>query len=256
MVFKTLLILVVIAVLMEDSLSIKKSPEEEKEEREMAEKVNATLAEEEKKRQEENEKKEDEREKKPDQGKKKNIAKDKVDEEDKRNRTQGVVQGDQDEACPVCNNTCPVNSTCPAEKPCKRCPEVQDCPPKEDCRPCEPCLPCPGVNSTVDSPPTVTCPEVSNMSTAVAMVIGAVASLLVAGVATGVGLLLRYVPPIASGFLFLATIVLIWYLCSQYPDTARELGGRAATLLREAATALSHRIMEALRHHNNQVGFS
>jgi hypothetical protein len=52
-----------------------------------------------------------------------------------------------------------------------------------------------------------------------------------------------------------AAIIIIWYLCSHYPETARELGGRAATLLREAATALGNRIVEALRHHNEQVGF-
>jgi hypothetical protein len=87
------------------------------------------------------------------------------------------------------------------------------------------------------------------------MLVGACASLLVTGVATIVGLVLRYVPPTISGFLILATIIIIWYLCSHYPETARELGGRAATLLREAAAALSHRIMAAIRHHD-QVGFS
>jgi hypothetical protein len=48
----------------------------------------------------------------------------------------------------------------------------------------------------------------------------------------------------------------MWYLCSQYPETARELGGRATTLLREAVVALGHRVMEAIRHHQEQVGFS
>ncbi len=94
------------------------------------------------------------------------------------------------------------------------------------------------------------------MTVPVALVVGAMASLLVTGVAAAIGLILRYVNPIASGFLFMATIVIIWYLCSHYPEAARGLGGRAATLLREAAAALSHRVMEALRHHNNQVGFS
>jgi uncharacterized membrane protein YphA (DoxX/SURF4 family) len=93
------------------------------------------------------------------------------------------------------------------------------------------------------------------MSVPVALVVGVVAGVLVTGVATAIGLILRYIPPVASGFFFMATIIIIWYLCSQYPETARELGGRAATLLREAATALSHRIVEALRHHSEQVGF-
>ncbi len=94
------------------------------------------------------------------------------------------------------------------------------------------------------------------MSVPVAMAIGACASLLVTGVVTALGLLLRYVPPTVSGFLILATIIIIWYLCSHYPETARELGGRAVAVLREAAMALSHRVVEALQRHNEQVGFS
>ncbi len=85
------------------------------------------------------------------------------------------------------------------------------------------------------------------------MLVGASASLLFTGLAAIIGLLLRYVSPIASGFIFVATLVIIWYLCSHYPETAREIGGRAATLLREAAVALSHRVMAAIRHHD-QVG--
>ncbi len=81
------------------------------------------------------------------------------------------------------------------------------------------------------------------MSVPVAMLVGACASLLVTGVATAIGLLLRYVQPTISGLLIIAILILVWYLSSQYPDTARELGARAATLLREAATALSHRVM-------------
>ncbi len=94
------------------------------------------------------------------------------------------------------------------------------------------------------------------MPTAVAVVVGASAALLAVGAAASVGLLLRYVSPIVSGFIFVATIVIIWYLCSHYPETARELGGRAATLLREASVALGHRIMAALQRQNDQVDFS
>jgi hypothetical protein len=91
MVFKTLLIVLVFAVLMEDSLSIKKTAEEEKEDREIAEKVNATLADEAEKKKEE----EDENEAK----KKKGVKK-----ED--------VEG-QDEACPPANVSCPIVEPCP-----------------------------------------------------------------------------------------------------------------------------------------------
>ncbi len=91
------------------------------------------------------------------------------------------------------------------------------------------------------------------MSVPEAMAIGAVAGLLVTGLATTIGLLLRYVSPIVSGFLFLSTIIIVWYLSSQYPAVARDLGGRAATLLREAAVALGHRVMAAVQRHQEQV---
>ncbi len=77
------------------------------------------------------------------------------------------------------------------------------------------------------------------MTVPVAMVVGAVVSLFVTGVAAAIDLLLRYVPPIVSGILFLAVIILIWYLSSQYPETARELGGRVVATLREATIALA-----------------
>ncbi len=94
------------------------------------------------------------------------------------------------------------------------------------------------------------------MTVPVALAVGAMASLLVAGVATGVGLLLRYVPPMVSGLFFISIIIMVWYLSSQYPETARDLGGRVVATLREATIALGHRVMEAIRHHNDQVGFS
>jgi hypothetical protein len=93
------------------------------------------------------------------------------------------------------------------------------------------------------------------MTIPVAMAVGAAASFLVIGVATAVGLVIRYVPPMFSGLLFISIVVLTWYLSSHYPETARELGGRAATILREAASTLSHRVVEVLRRHSEQVGF-
>jgi hypothetical protein len=243
-------VLLVFALLLEDGSSVKKKTEDErKEDEELAKAVNRTLAEEKRKEDEENEKKKRE----------KNIAKDK---EDKKNGTQVVVQGDRDEACPICNSTCPVcNSTCPTVKPCRRCPVEQDCPPSEDCPPCEDCRPCqPCFSGTVDNssipdcPTPPVCPETGGMSVPVALVVGAMASLLAVGVAVAIGLLLRYVPPLVSGFLFLAIILMVWFFSSHYPETARELGGRVVTALREATIALGHRVMEAIRHHNDQVG--
>jgi hypothetical protein len=253
MVFKTILLILVISVLMEDSASIKKSVEEEKEDEELARAVNKTLAEEEKKRQEE----EDEKKKKDEKKSK------------KEDRDKDKDMKDKSEACP------PVNTSCPIVKPCPPCPRIKECEPCKECPRCEEpeeseecpplecppvyCRPCPVVNSTsrgqeLPSPPS--CPDLPSMTVPTALAVGAVTGIMVTGIAAAVGLILRYVSPIVSGFLFLATIIIIWYLCSHHPETARELGGRAATLLREAATALGHRVMAALQRQADQVGLS
>ncbi len=103
-------------------------------------------------------------------------------------------------------------------------------------------------------PPGSGCPDPTGVTVPVALVVGASAGVLLTGSAAAIGLILRYVNPIASGFFFMATVVLIWYLCSQYPETARALGGQAATLLREAAVALGHRVMAAIQRQQEQVG--
>jgi uncharacterized membrane protein YphA (DoxX/SURF4 family) len=270
----------VIAILMEDSTSIKKTPEEEKEEREMAEKVNATLAEEEEMERQE----EEERKKRQDQEKKQEENQDQEKQGKARNETgsatssTGKIKG-QDEACPTVNSTCPEQESCqPCPEvrlclPCKECPAPVDCPKVDSCQPCAPCPPidcgpCPEVgpcrpcrpcvpNNTIVQPPSDSgCPEpVQAMTVPVAMAVGAGAALLVTGVATVIGLVIRYVPPIVSGFIFVSTIIIVWYLSSQYPETARDLGRRAWTTLQEATVALGHRIVEAIRHHNDQVGY-
>jgi hypothetical protein len=244
---KILLIILVIAILMDDSASIRKTEEEKKEEEEIAKAVNATLEAEEAKR-----KKEEEDEKK------KQLKEEKKKDKTEKKKDKNMKEIDQDEAGPLLNSTCPSVDPCPEEQTCpeeRACPPCEDCPPVRDCGPCSPCGPCPKLNNT-QLPSTPDCPEVAEvtMSVPVAMLVGAMASLLVTGVAAAIGLLLRYVSPIVSGFLFLATIVILWYLCSQYPETAREMGGRLVATLREASIALGHRVMEAIRHHNEQVG--
>jgi hypothetical protein len=259
MVFKTLLILLVVAVLLEDSMSVKKKTKEEEEEDErVAKEVNATLA------AEEAEKKKEEEEKK--RAEKSKMTGKMRDQDKKKEDTE--TQVGQGEDCPPCNNTCPEVEIChpcgpcPEERPCLEvdchpCPPCKECPEEKPCSPCRPCMPCPALNCTgghQNCPSTPSCPEAGGMSASLALAVGVLVGLLCSAVAAAIGLILRYVPPIASGFLFLATIVIIWYLCSHYPETARELGGRAASLLREAATALSHRVMAAIRHHD-QVSF-
>jgi hypothetical protein len=254
MVIKTLLIFILVAILMEDGSSIRKTAEEVKEEEEVAKAVNRTLAEE-KRKEDEEKKKQQNQEKKQEDGDEKAFVE---------------KQEGQDEACP------PVNFTCPVVKPCSPCPKVKECPTPVGCQPCVECgscikceeqeecpplecppvLPCPVDNSTrrgqeLPSPPS--CPDLPSMTVPTALAVGAVTGIMVTGIAAAMGLILRYVSPIVSGFLFLATIIIVWYLCSQYPETARELGGRVMDILREASVALSHRVMDALQRHRDQV---
>jgi hypothetical protein len=267
---KILLVFILVAILMEDGSSIKKTAEEKKEDEEIAKAVNATLAaEEEKKRRDD----EDEKKKK-------------IRTQDEKKRDVDVKGKGKDEACPPLNFTCPTVEPCedcpkcpsvrcdpcpekkncvpcPGERPCPEidCHPCKECPPCKKCglcpvvRPCQPCGPCPGENSTRRdqelTPPS--CPEPSVMTVPVATAVGAAATLLAAGVAAVLGLLLRYVPPLVSGFTIIALFVFVWYLCSHYPDTAREIGGRVVEVLREATSTLSHRILAAIRHHD-QVG--
>jgi hypothetical protein len=245
MAFKAICIILVIVVLLEDGSSMReKTEKEKKEDRELAEKVNATLAEEEKKKAEEEKKKTKTQEKERDETKDK-------EEEEKQNPEK---EKGQDEACPSSNQTCPDQEPCPKVKECGPCPEVPGPQHNVSCR-----------NTTVTRvvtvnqtcPVTPSCPEISpSMTVPVAMAVGACAGVLVTGVAAIIGVVIRYLSPLECGFLVLAVIIFVWYFSSQHPETARELGGRAATLLREAAAALSHRIVDAIRHHNEQVGFS
>jgi hypothetical protein len=243
---------------MEDGSSIRKTKEEMQEEEEVAKAVNKTLAEEEKKRKEEEDEKKNPKDEKE---KKKNRTRT---EGSKKKEDEDVKGKDQDEACPPLNSTCPVEIQCPEVPECSPCEECGSCPDVDPCQPCGPCppihcQPCPATNCTsVDNTAKVPqeCPnpvEVT-MPLPVAIAVGATLGALVTGVAAGIGLLLRYASPIESGFVFLASLILMWYLSSHHPEVARELGGRVVTLLREATNTLGHRIAEAIRH-RDQVSF-
>jgi hypothetical protein len=250
----------VLAVLMEDSASIKKTEEEKREDEEIERAVNATLAakEEKKKRDEEDKKKRAEEKKE-----KEDVSAGDEEKRDKRGevcRPCGPCPGQKPcEPCPKVESgpeerPCPPCEECPEFKPCpsddcptpKECPEPKEkhCPEERPCLPCRPCGPCPRANHTEPGLPDIhPCPQADGMPTWVAMAVGAIASLVVTGVATAISLLLRYVPPTVSGFLFLTIILVIWYLCSQNPAAAREMGGRVVEVLRQATTTLSHRIL-------------
>jgi hypothetical protein len=268
MAVKAILIILVIVVLMEDSTSIKKSPEEEREDRDLAEKVNSTLAEEEKERHEEEEKKKGKETVKKERG------------SEKKKEIGNPVKVGEDEASSNLNSSS-TGPKCRPCSPCEQCPEIQPCPPIEDCQECPPvkengpcikCKPCPRCEDPEECPPILPCPvdnttrihpecpslpscTESQMTVPVAMLVGAAATVLFTGVATVVGLVIRYVPPTVSGFLFLSTIIIVWYLSSQYPAVAREMGDRVVTTLREGSVTLGNRVMAALQRHDEQVGF-
>jgi hypothetical protein len=254
--FKALLILVIVAVLMEDSASIRKTEEEKEEERELAERVNKTLADE-KKKEDEEKRQNDEKKKQLDLEKKKETkkGKDKEDEKKKTVEPGKVVVEDKDEAFPSSNCT----DSCPTPVECESCPDFEECPEVKPCGPCpeeRPCLPCSSLNRTsldVECPAPPVCPGDPGLTVPVAMMVGAITGLVAMGVATVLGFLLRYAPPVVSGLLFLSIVLLTWFLSSRYPDVAREAGGRVVAVLREATVALGHRIMEAIQRHQEQV---
>jgi hypothetical protein len=122
--------------------------------------------------------------------------------------------------CPVCPT--PVEGDCP---PAPECPTLRECTPCVRSTP-DPCQPSssdgPFLSSTADE-------------TSMAFVVGALASLLVLAVAVIIGMLLRYLPIVVSGLLFIGLIALVWHLFSKYPEAARNTGRRLLTALRDAA---------------------
>ncbi len=150
----------------------------------------------------------------------------------------------------------PVGSTPTTKVPekdpdhCRSCPGVK-------CSPCEeflPCVPVPCEPVDQHSPPGTGDSGATPMSVPVALAVGATASLLAVGLVAGVGIILRYLPSFISGLILVVAVILIWYLSSHYPATARQLGQRALDLMREASTTLVNRAMAALRG-SNQVSF-
>jgi hypothetical protein len=76
-----------------------------------------------------------------------------------------------------------------------------------------------------------------------AVLVGAAAAVLVLVVAAAVAIIVRYFSTITSGLLIVSTIVLVWYLSSMYPETARRLGARILGALRSAATSIVDRVL-------------
>ncbi len=75
-----------------------------------------------------------------------------------------------------------------------------------------------------------------------AILVGAVATLLVCALAAAIGIIIRYMPIIISGLLVLAAIALVWHYSSAHPAAAREWGRRLWEFLRGTATSLVDRM--------------
>ncbi len=82
---------------------------------------------------------------------------------------------------------------------------------------------------------------VASLSTPMAVLVGAVATLLVCVLAAAIGIILRYMPILMSGLLVLAAIAVVWYYSSTQPAAARECGRRLWAFLRETATSVVDR---------------
>jgi hypothetical protein len=82
---------------------------------------------------------------------------------------------------------------------------------------------------------------VASLFTPMAILVGAVATLLVCVLAAAIGIILRYMPILMSGLLVLAVIAVVWYYSSTQPATAREWGRRLWAFLRDTATSVVDR---------------
>jgi peptidoglycan/LPS O-acetylase OafA/YrhL len=75
-----------------------------------------------------------------------------------------------------------------------------------------------------------------------AILVGAVATVLVCALAAAIGIILRYMPILMSGLLVLAVIAVVWYYSSTQPAVAREWGRHLWDFLRGTATSLVNRV--------------
>jgi hypothetical protein len=90
---------------------------------------------------------------------------------------------------------------------------------------------------------------VAPLSTPMAILVGAVATVLVCALAAAIGIIIRYLPILMSGLLVLAVLALVWYYSSTHPAAAREWGLRLWDFLRGTATSLVNRVFRR----NSQV---
>jgi hypothetical protein len=76
----------------------------------------------------------------------------------------------------------------------------------------------------------------------VAFLVGVATTLLMLVLAVVLGAIIRYLPLIATGFLFISAICMVWYFSSKYPESARRLGTRVWGALRSGVSAVVERL--------------
>jgi hypothetical protein len=119
------------------------------------------------------------------------------------------------------------------------------------CQPTSAPRECPACPSTTSIPAPQLCGPSSTgggslgevaLSTPMAILVGAVATVLVCVLAAAIGIIIRYMPILMSGLIVLAAIALVWHYSSTHPAAAREWGRHLWDLLRGAATSLVNRV--------------
>jgi hypothetical protein len=124
-------------------------------------------------------------------------------------------------------------SECPV---CPDCPSPRECTPSQESPPCNPSSggPIPGVDAGGHS---------DVVEIPMAFLMGAAATLLMMILAVVIGAIIRYLPLIVTGFLFLVSVCMVWYLSSKHPEAARRLGARVWEALRSGVTAVVDRLL-------------
>jgi hypothetical protein len=134
--------------------------------------------------------------------------------------------------CPVCPEP-PLSKDC---VPCGESPsDVSGGTTPDVCGPSPPILTNPGSYSDVVEVP-------------MAFLVGVATTLLMLVLAVIIGVIIRYLPLIVTGFLILSSLCMVWYFSSRYPESARRLGARVWAALRSGVSAVVERLFR--RNHS------
>jgi hypothetical protein len=134
------------------------------------------------------------------------------------------------------------NGTSTEDGQISECPVCPDPPSPQECIPCQESPPC-NPSSGGPIPGVDAGSHTDIVEIPMAFLMGAAATLLMLILAVVVGAIIRYLPLIATGFLFLITICMVWYLSSKHPEAARRLGTRVWEALRNGVSAAVDRLL-------------